>query len=159
MRYSVSLLEEGSGFVMNDIKAGEDLKTKKLVYINRIGRWKYANRDSLEAMQVMGITLQAMKKGLKGPVLVGWGIVGNPDWSFTLGATLYVSSIPGEIIEESISGYANQIGYAYDHKTICFNVINILNKAFIFSNPPEGGKKITNIWWDPDTKEIVTDHE
>lgn len=27
------------------------------------------------------------------------------------------------------------------------------------SNPPSGKKKITNVYWDPDTEEIVVDHE
>lgn len=127
MRYPITLLEEGSGFILNDVKAGEDLETKKLVYINNMGRWKYADRDSLIDLPVSGITLQAIKNGLKGPVLVGWGIIGDPTWSFTPGAPLYASSTPGDIIENSITRYAQQIGYALETKKISFNVTPILN--------------------------------
>ena len=28
-----------------------------------------------------------------------------------------------------------------------------------FSNPPEGKKKVTNIYWDQDTNEIVIEHD
>jgi len=159
MRYPVTLLEEGSGFILNDVQAGEDLKPKKLVYIDITGRWRYANQESLLIRPVTGITLQATKKGLKIPVLVGWGIVGDPDWSWTPGAPLYASNTPGEIVESNISGYAQQIGSAYNNKKISFNVIPLLVTDFILSRPPEGGKKITNLWWDPDTQEIVTDHQ
>jgi len=127
MRYPVTLLEEGSGFILDDIQAGEDLETKKLVYIDSTGRWKYAERESLIQLPVAGITLQKMKNGLKGPVLVGWGLVGDPDWSFTKGASLYASSIPGEIIESDIARYAQQIGYAVETNKIVFNVTPILN--------------------------------
>ena len=161
MRYPVALLEEGSGFILNDVKAGEDLKTKKLVYIDNTGRWKYADRDSLLTLPVAGITLQAMKKGLKGPVLVGWGIVGDPNWFWTVGGSLYASSTPGEIIETRAGEHSQKIGYALEPKKIVFNITPLLyNPAgFIYSSPPTGGKKITNIWWDPDTQEIVTDHQ
>lgn len=27
------------------------------------------------------------------------------------------------------------------------------------SEPPSGKRKVTNIWWDPDSNEIVVEHE
>jgi hypothetical protein len=39
-------------------------------------------------------------------------------------------------------------------------ILRLLNElAEIESNPPAGKKKITNIFWDQDTQEIVIKHE
>lgn len=39
-------------------------------------------------------------------------------------------------------------------------ILKLINELTeIQSDPPSGKKKITNIFWDPDTKEIVIEHE
>ena len=39
------------------------------------------------------------------------------------------------------------------------DLLTLYQSIKIKSDPPTGKKKIINIWWDPDTSELVFDHE
>jgi len=98
MSYRLDPRREGDGFYIDTRKAGANLGARKLVYLNSSGRWNLADEDNLAKLPVLGLTQHAITAGSKGQVLV-WGIIGDSDWSWTLGDPIYASAVAGELTQ------------------------------------------------------------
>ena len=95
-RYNINLNKHGEGFVVNEV-AGETTGIHKLVYRNAAGTWSLADADTVATMPVLGITMGAMSSGKKGEILL-WGYIGDIlTWAWTPGATIYASTVAGEL--------------------------------------------------------------
>lgn len=90
------------------------------VYLNSSSAWVKADADSAGKFPARGIALRGTAGTVNLPVLT-YGVVRNDGFSFTPGATLYLSETAGEITETApvTSGsVVQQLGYALDADTI-----------------------------------------
>jgi len=121
--YPVLLLRGGSGFFIDTIVGGESIEPKKLVYIDSDGKWRLCDSDIITKLPTTGITLDTVKNGLTGRVLVGWGFVGDESWNFTRGKKVYASGTPGELtqnVPDVPGAYFQMVGIAQAPKLIEF---------------------------------------
>ncbi len=140
--------------------AGEDLAKYDLVYL-KSGTWWKADKDTVETMPAVGLCTGAIRSGDSNYILL-WGIIGNLDWEWVDGA-IYASSVAGGLTQETPTdtAYAQSVGVSYGATFMLFVPMWVKqpDTTFVVTDAPIGKKRITNIWWDPDTQEIVVDHE
>jgi hypothetical protein len=97
MSYELKPRRAGDGFWMMGT-AGEDLGARSLVYLNASSEWMLADADAVATMPVIGLTIGAITSGRKGMIFF-YGFIGDADWDWTLGNTIYASSTAGELTQ------------------------------------------------------------
>ena len=111
MTYQLEYRREGSGFWENG-QAGETLGDRKLVYLDTNGLWRLADADAMATMPCLGITIGGISSGKSGRILTQ-GYIGDADWSWTIGASLYASGTAGELTEtQTTSGEVQVVAHA-----------------------------------------------
>lgn len=112
--------EDGSGFFEVG-EAGESLGARKLVYCGAGGLWYLADADSLASLPVVGITMEAIRVGITGRILLQ-GYIGDSSWSWTLGGAVYASQTAGELTQTEPAGAQIQsVGIATKGDLILFD--------------------------------------
>jgi hypothetical protein len=139
MKYEVKRLGRGSGLVIQGM-AGENLGSKKLVYLCSDGTWKLAHASITAKMPSLGITMEKINSGQGGSILKE-GYIGRSDWAFTTSGRVYVSeNAAGELTQTAPSNPANiiqEIGIATSPKLIWFSPRQVVG-----SSSPEFTKTI-----------------
>lgn len=121
MSYELKPRMEGDGFWMMGT-AGEDLGARKLVYLTSDSEWKLADADIAASMPVIGMTQHAISYGRRGQIFFK-GFIGDVDWAWTVGGTIYPSATAGELTQTLPSTATIQqiAGYAYNSTLIYFS--------------------------------------
>lgn len=131
MKYEVKRLRRGSGLVIQGM-AGENLGSKKLVYLNSDGTWKLAHASVTSKMPSLGITMERINVGQGGSILKE-GYIGRSDWAFTTGDRVYVSeNAAGELTQTAPSNPVNiiqEIGIAASSKLVWFSPRQVIGSA------------------------------
>jgi len=111
LTYQLEYKREGSGFWENGL-AGETLGDRKLVYLDTNGLWRLADSDDASKMPSLGVTIGGISNGKYGRILTQ-GYIGDPDWSWTVGASLYACVNAGELTEtQPTSGEVQVVAHA-----------------------------------------------
>ena len=122
MSYPLQRRRRGSGFWIQG-HAGEELGSKKLVYLDSSGSWKLTDSEVAAEMPVLGITMERIPSGQAGSIL-RYGYVGRADWTWTIGGAIYASATSGELTQTQppMASQAVQIiGYPEARNLIFFN--------------------------------------
>lgn len=120
LAYRLEYLRDGSGFFEVG-EAGENLGARKLVYCGSGGLWYLADADSLATLPVVGITMEAIRVGITGRILLQ-GYIGDSSWSWTLGGAVYASQTAGELTQTEPAGAQIQsVGIATKGDLILFD--------------------------------------
>lgn len=128
MTYPLSHKRRGSGFTMQG-RAGENLGSKKLVYQASDGLWYLADADIITMMPSIGITMGSIRQGVGGMIL-RYGFIGSTTWAWTLGASIYATTTPGELSQTAPNDLRQTIGRATKSNMIFFNPENVENEVY-----------------------------
>jgi len=128
MTYRLSHRARGSGFTMQG-RAGENLGSKKLVYQDVDGLWYLADADAAATMPSLGITMSSIRMGVGGSIL-RYGFIGSAAWAWTVGASVYATSTPGELSHVAPAGIRQTIGRATRANMIFFNPESVENVIY-----------------------------
>jgi len=119
-----SNVHAGFAWYIEDKEGGENLSAGNLVFLQSDNKWWKTDADfDTHTRGLLGIAMAAISANNTGKVSI-LGRVYNAGWSWTTGATLYVSCTTGGITETAPSGSGDQvrkIGHALSATTIIFN--------------------------------------
>ena len=119
-----SYVHAGFAWYIEDKQAGVNLSGGNLVFLHSDSKWLKTDADTGSATRgLLGIAMAAISANNTGKVCI-LGRVYNAGWSWTTGATLYVSCTTGGITETAPSGSGDsvrKIGHALSSTTIIFN--------------------------------------
>ena len=119
-----SYVHAGFAWYIEDKQAGENLSVVNLAFLQSDNKWWKTDADfDTHTRGLLGIVMAAISANNTGKVCI-LGRVYNAGWSWTTGATLYVSCTTGGITETAPSGSGDQvrkIGHALSPTTIIFN--------------------------------------
>ena len=119
-----SYVHAGFAWYIEDKQAGVNLSAGNLVFLHSDSKWLKTDADTESATRgLLGIAMAAISANNTGKVSI-FGRVYNAGWSWTPGATLYVSCTVGGITETAPLGSGDQvrkIGHALSSTTIIFN--------------------------------------
>ena len=114
----------GIAWTISDKNAGEGLTASNLVYMKSDGKWWKTDADAEATTKgLLGITMADISVNTAGRVLI-FGRVASAGWSWTIGASIYVSCTAGGLTETAPLGSGDQvrkIGHALSATTIIFN--------------------------------------
>ena len=114
----------GFAWYIEDKQAGVNLSAGNLVFLHSDSKWLKTDADTESATRgLLGIAMAAISANNTGRVCIFGGVT-NAGWSWTTGATLYVSCTAGGITETAPSGSGDsvrKIGHALSSTTIIFN--------------------------------------
>ena len=110
-----------SGFWIHG-KAGENLTNREVLYISGDELWSLTDADAAATMPVSGICMNTALTGENVRVLTR-GTISDESWSWTPGATLYASTVAGELTETAPTApdIVQAVAYAYRSNLIIFN--------------------------------------
>ena len=121
--YLITRDRRGSGLITQGM-AGENLGSKKLVYLTPVGDWRLSDADSASTMPSMAITMEQIGVGKAGRILLR-GYIGRGDWLWTIGGSVYASSTTaGELTQTAPPNPENliqEIGIAVSKNLLDFN--------------------------------------
>jgi len=153
--YVIKPHREGDGIETEGI-AGEPLSKYDLVHLTS-GKWFKANRNISLTLPVYGMALSDLPINYNGRILL-YGLISNLEWSWEDGA-IYASSVLGGLTQEppEWAGWHQSIGVAHgtDYMLFAPMWIKNLNVSPVMTQAPNGMFKVTNIYYDPETKELV----
>ena len=103
-------------------QAGENLGDRKIVYWDNSGLWRLADADDVATQPTIGFTIGSIASGNFGRILLQ-GIIGKQGWTWTRGATLYASTVAGEITHTlpTTPDRGQRVGVAYDTDLVYFD--------------------------------------
>ena len=131
MKYVFKRLNRGSGIVIAGA-AGENLGSKKLVYMTSSGSWKLADAASATTTPAIGITMEPIRSGMAGNILTK-GYIGRADWTWNTGERIYISEITaGELTQTAPPNpiyIIQEIGIAAGSKLIWFSPRQVVGIA------------------------------
>lgn len=119
MSYPLTRATRGSGFHSQGL-AGENLGSKKLVYLTANGTWKLADSEVVMINPGLGITKERIKSGMVGSIH-RYGYIGRNDWVFITGKAIYASDVLGELTQTMLRIEDKPIGHAESRRLIFFN--------------------------------------
>lgn len=121
--YLITRDRRGSGLITQGM-AGENLGSKKLVYLTPAGDWRLSDADSASTMPSMAITMEGIRAGMAGRILLR-GYIGRANWLWTIGGSVYASSTTaGELTQTAPpnpENFIQEIGIAISKTFIDFN--------------------------------------
>lgn len=74
------------------------------VYLGQYSRWYPADASDINKMPAIGLTLEPMKIGQLGSVLIGEQMVEDENWNWMAGMIIYVSTVASVFNPAKIAG-------------------------------------------------------
>ncbi len=89
-------------------QGGEEMPPYTPVYMGAYNRWYPADASDINKMPVIGLTLDSLKIGQLGSVLL-MGMITNTSWKWVPNQPIYTSTVAGELTQIPPTDSGNQV--------------------------------------------------